>query len=93
VERLGIAHRVVAPDSDQREHESVVIEQHVEVLVSLADWAQAEVSLEELPGRGHVIDREVYVVEFHRSIFCSVGDGDSVPGFVSKVCIQCSEQK
>jgi hypothetical protein len=59
VERLGVAHRVVASDAHQREHEAIVIEQYLKVLVAFADRAQAEGLFEELPGDGHVIDGEI----------------------------------
>lgn len=66
VKRLGIAHRIGASDADQGEHEAVVIFEHVEVLVALAEWTQAKVALEEPTRRGDVVNREMEIVELHR---------------------------
>jgi hypothetical protein len=66
VERLGIAHRIVAADPHQRQHKTVVIEQHVKVLMAFPERTQAEIPLKEPPRRGHVIDSEMQMVELHR---------------------------
>lgn len=65
VKGLGIAHRVAGAGAHQRQHESVVIEEHVEVPVTFPGRPQAEVALEESPRGGHVVDREVDVVELY----------------------------
>ena len=52
-----------ASDADQCQHEIVVVEQNVEILLTLAVGAHPEVLLEEGPGRRHVVDGEVHVVQ------------------------------
>jgi hypothetical protein len=51
--------------------------------VAFAVWPQAEVLLQELPRGGHVVDREVDVVELHRCIISSPGSLDSVLSIMS----------
>jgi hypothetical protein len=65
VEGLGVGHGVPPADTDQREHQVVVVEQAVEVPLALPVRAQAEVLLEEMPRGRHVVHGEVHVVELH----------------------------
>mgnify|MGYP003291096992 CR=1 FL=1 len=70
VERPGVLHPAALARTDQGEHRAVVVEQDVEVRLSGVGRPQAEVLLEQLTRAGHVVDREVDVVELH-SVQCT----------------------